>query len=45
MIQALAEVIRMFGELVSYIVLSGVGLFLLAMSLVIFKDYQGRKDG
>ena len=41
MIQGLAEMIRMFGELVSYLAIGAISLFGIAVSLMAFKDYKG----
>ena len=41
MIQVLAEMIRMFGELVSYLAIGSISLFGIAIALMAFKDYKG----
>lgn len=38
MIQTLAELIRMFGEFASYVFLAGLGMGLIVLSLMAFKD-------
>ena len=40
MIEVLAELIRMFGELISYLVLGSISLFGIAIALVAFRDYK-----
>ena len=41
MINLLAEMIRMFGEFVSYLAIGAISLFGIAISLMAFKDYKG----
>ena len=41
MIQVLAEMIRMFGELVSYLAIGAISLFGIAIALMALKDYKG----
>ena len=40
MINLLAEMIRMFGELISYLAIGSISLFGIAIALVAFKDYK-----
>ncbi len=41
MIEVLAEMIRMFGEFVSYVAIGAISLFGIAIALMAFKDYKG----
>ena len=43
MIEILAEIIRMFGEFVSYIAIGAVSLFGIAIALMAFRDYKGER--
>ena len=43
MINLLAEMIRMFGEFVSYVAIGAVSLFGIAIALMTFKDYKGER--
>ena len=44
MIQSLAELIRMFGELVSYLAIGAISLFGIVIVLVALKDFKGDKS-
>ena len=44
MIQSLAELIRMFGELVSYLAIGAISLFGIVIALVALKDFKGDKS-
>jgi len=41
MIEVIAEIIRMFGEFVSYIAIGAISLFGIAIALMTFRDYKG----
>ena len=41
MIEVLAEMIRMFGEFISYIAIGAISLFGIAIALMTFRDYKG----
>ena len=43
MINLLAEMIRMFGEFVSYLAIGAVSLFGIAIALMTFRDYKGER--
>ena len=43
MIEILAEIIRMFGEFVSYIAIGAISLFGIAIALMTFRDYKGER--
>ena len=43
MIEVIAEIIRMFGEFVSYIAIGAVSLFGIAIALMTFRDYKGER--
>ena len=43
MIEVLAEMIRMFGEFVSYLAIGAVSLFGIAIALMTFRDYKGER--
>ena len=43
MIEILAEIIRMFGEFVSYIAIGAISLFGIAIALMAFRDYKGER--
>ena len=43
MIEILAEIIRMFGEFVSYVAIGAVSLFGIAIALMAFRDYKGER--
>ena len=40
MIEVIAEIIRMFGEFVSYAAIGAISLFGIAIALVALKDYK-----
>ena len=41
MIEVIAEIIRMFGEFVSYVAIGAISLFGIAIALMTFRDYKG----
>ena len=43
MIEILAEIIRMFGEFVSYVAIGAISLFGIAIALMTFRDYKGER--
>ena len=43
MIEIIAEIIRMFGEFVSYIAIGAISLFGIAIALMTFRDYKGER--
>ena len=43
MINILAEMIRMFGEFVSYVAIGAISLFGIAIALMTFRDYKGER--
>jgi|TARA_R100000093_G_scaffold70048_1_gene42684 hypothetical protein len=43
MIEVIAEIIRMFGEFVSYIAIGAISLFGIAIALMTFRDYKGER--
>ena len=42
MLEMLAELIRMFGELTGYVVLLGIGIFIGGIGTMAFKDFFNR---
>ena len=43
MIEVIAEIIRMFGEFVSYVAIGAISLFGIAIALMTFRDYKGER--